>query len=137
MKFNTYCLIPLMLLMGSYLAAYQIHLEAPDFALQQQNKNVLIQAGEPMLPYYPANVLLPFGLDAAEVQVQLSNPVLQSGRMEFPMARNQQPVSLPGVDTSVPNWEVYESDSFWPSTRNTRAMRSVEKLSVSCGPSSD
>ncbi len=115
MKFNTFCLIALMLLMGSYLAAYQVHLEAPDFALQQQNKNVLIQAGEPMLPYYPANVLLPFGLDAAEVQVQLSNPVLQSGRMEFPMARNQQPVSLPGVDTTVPNREVYESDSFWPS----------------------
>ncbi|HPV14173.1 MAG TPA: C25 family cysteine peptidase [Candidatus Cloacimonadota bacterium] len=115
MKLNTFCLIALMLLTGSFLAAYQIDLQAPDYTLQQQNKNVLIQAGEPMLAYYPVNILLPFGMDVAEVQVQLANPVLKHSRMELPMAKNQQPVSFPSVDKTIPNPEVYESDSFWPS----------------------
>ena len=91
MKLNTFCLIALMLLTGSFLAAYQIDLQAPDYTLQQQNKNVLIQAGEPMLAYYPVNILLPFGMDVAEVQVQLANPVLKHSRMELPMANVSAP----------------------------------------------
>lgn len=114
MKINSLCLIALMLLMGSFLAAYRIDLEAPDYTLQQQNKNVLIQAGEPMLSYYPVNILLPFGLDPSEVRVQLSNPVQQYSRIELPMAKIQQPTSLPSPDTTIPNKAVYESDSFWP-----------------------
>lgn len=114
MKVKTLSLIALMLLMGACLAAFQIDLVTPDYALQQQNKSVLIKAGEPMLAYYPVNILLPFGMDLVDVQVQLSSPVQTHSRMEIPMARMQQPISLASIDMTEPNKDVYESNSFWP-----------------------
>lgn len=114
MKVKTHSLIALMLLFGLYLAAYQLDLQAPDYHVQQQNRAVLIAAGEPMLSYFPVNVLLPFGMEASELQVQLLHPEPKRGGMDIPMAKMQQPTSLPTADATVPNVQIYENNAFWP-----------------------
>ena len=115
MKVKTLSIISLMLLFGTILTAYQLQISAPDYQIQLQNKHVLLNAGEPMIPYFPVKILLPFGMDVSQVRVQLSQPEIQSTRFEPPMARIQQPISLPRVDTTIPNAQIYESNTFWPS----------------------
>ncbi|MBU6997157.1 MAG: hypothetical protein HXS42_05850 [Theionarchaea archaeon] len=71
-------------------------------------------AGEPMVPYYPASILLPQDSEIKDVKVKTSNPVIQTG-VELPWG--QPPCTYSDEPVKVGrNEEVYGSDNLYPTT---------------------
>ena len=71
-------------------------------------------AGEPMVPYYPATILLPEGATVKDVKVKTGAPVVQKG-FEFPWG--QPPCTFSDTPVMVgPNEAIYGSDNDYPTT---------------------
>ncbi len=71
-------------------------------------------AGEPVVPYYPATILLPEGATVKDVKVKTSAPVVQKG-FEFPWG--QPPCTFSDTPVMVgPNEAIYGSDNDYPTT---------------------
>jgi hypothetical protein len=70
-------------------------------------------AGEPLMPYYPASILLPQGADVKDIKVKTSAPVMQTG-YEIPWG--QPPCTFSDTPVKVgKNEEIYNSDNVYPS----------------------
>ncbi|MBU7024906.1 MAG: hypothetical protein HXS40_12155, partial [Theionarchaea archaeon] len=71
-------------------------------------------AGEPMVPYYPATILLPEGSTVKDVKVKTSAPIVQTG-MNLPWG--QPPCTFSDTPVTVGrNEEIYGSDNEYPNT---------------------
>jgi hypothetical protein len=71
-------------------------------------------AGEPLVPYYPASILLPQGATVKDVKVKTSAPVVQTG---FELPWGQPPCTFSDTSTMVgPNEAIYGSDNDYPNT---------------------
>jgi hypothetical protein len=71
--------------------------------------------GEPVMPYYPAQILLPQGAEIKDIKVKCSTPVLQEG-IEIPWGQPPCTFSGPGTEKVGKNEAVYNSDSWYPRT---------------------
>jgi len=68
--------------------------------------------GEPMVPYYPAAILLPQGADVKDVKVKTSAPLVQKG---FEIPWGQPPCTFSDEPVMVgKNEEIYSSDNDYP-----------------------
>jgi hypothetical protein len=69
-------------------------------------------AGEPLVPYYPASILLPQGAVVKDVKVKTSAPIVQKG-IDLPWG--QPPCTFSDTPVTVgPNEEIYSSDNDYP-----------------------
>ena len=68
--------------------------------------------GEPMIPYYPATILLPQGADVKDVKVKTSAPLVQKG---FEIPWGQPPCTFSDEPVKVGrNEAIYGSDNLYP-----------------------
>ncbi len=68
--------------------------------------------GEPMMPYYPATILLPQGADVKDVKVKTGTPVVQTG---IDITWGQPPCTFSDEPVKVGrNEEIYSSDNDYP-----------------------
>jgi len=70
-------------------------------------------AGEPLMPYYPANILLPQGAVVKDIKVKFDTPVIQDG---FELIWGQYPCTFSGPQPQKvgPNPEIYNSSNWYP-----------------------
>lgn len=88
--------------------------------------------GEPLIPYYPAQILLPQGTEIEDVKVKTSAPVEQTG-YEIPWG--QQPCISGDTPEKVDrNEEIYNSDQLYPQEIyeivSTESFRGFQILNV-------
>ncbi|NLK49938.1 MAG: T9SS type A sorting domain-containing protein [Candidatus Cloacimonetes bacterium] len=114
MKAKTLIIISLLLLAAGLLSALELNLKTPSHYEITQRGNVILEPGAPTLPYYGVRVLIPFGHNVQSVMATLSNPQPVSRNIDLPMARQQQPISMPAPDTTAPNPLIWEKSEFWP-----------------------
>lgn len=70
--------------------------------------------GEPLIPYYPAHILLPQGTDVKNVVVKYGAPVVQKG---FDIPWGQPPCTFSDTPVKVErDEEIYTSDNPYPGT---------------------
>ncbi|MDD2229051.1 MAG: C25 family cysteine peptidase [Candidatus Cloacimonetes bacterium] len=75
-------------------------------AIRGEQGAILLEAGQPMLPYLPIRVLLPFGEKLEGFQISYSDSRLQAENASIPIARPQQPISINVVSAySAPTLE--------------------------------
>ncbi|MBU7038398.1 MAG: hypothetical protein HXS52_10745 [Theionarchaea archaeon] len=71
-------------------------------------------AGEPLVPYYPATILLPQDSEVKDIKVKTSNPVIQKG-VDLPWG--QPPCTFSDEPVVVgKNEAIYGSDNLYPAT---------------------
>ncbi|MFW5628312.1 MAG: C25 family cysteine peptidase [Candidatus Cloacimonadaceae bacterium] len=76
----------------------------------------LIEAGKPMLPFYPLAVLLPFGEEYISAESNFSAPHIAGEKIYIDFARQQIPISQPmAYSPTLPDPAVYENDALFPS----------------------
>ncbi|KYK37098.1 MAG: hypothetical protein AYK18_10825 [Theionarchaea archaeon DG-70] len=70
-------------------------------------------AGEPLMPYCPASILLPQGAVLKDVKVKFDTPVIQEG---FDLPWGQIPCTFSGPQPGKvgPNPEIYNSSNWYP-----------------------
>lgn len=114
MKLKPLFITMMLLAIISSVAALELRLNTPDQLSLEKNGQVILEPGAPMLPFYAARVLIPFGKSVSDVQVHLENPQMMRADVIPPMARMQQPVSMPAADTTIPNPDIWNQNAFWP-----------------------
>jgi len=93
-------------------------------------------AGEPMIPYYPAAILLPQGADVKDVKVKTSAPIVQTG---IDITWGQPPCTFSHEPVKVDrNEEIYGSDNDYPNKLfdiiSIESFRGFEILNVHLYP---
>lgn len=117
MKRNSFILM--MLIAFSALMSVSVQLDvnpsAWNVSTRGHKQAVLMEPGNPELPFYPIQILVPFGEKVQSVSVQLFDLETVARSVELNYVRHQQPTSLPTPDLTVRNLEVWNSDSMYPS----------------------
>jgi hypothetical protein len=70
--------------------------------------------GEPVLPYFAVNLLLPPGHEAVSIRFEGSGETLIPGNFNLVSGQYSRPLSEPGVPLNLRNEEVYRSMSAYP-----------------------
>jgi len=78
---------------------------------------VVLEPGNPMLPYYPLQILLPGGERFIRLEIESGEENLLTD-VQIDHARNPQPISLHGIDNTLPNSAVYASDRLFPASEH-------------------
>ena len=104
------CLIPFL------LTAYTVNVEKP---VMQGNSMIndlptIAIPGYPNLSYLPLKVLLPMGekLDNLEIIFGDNEEILENVIIDY--ARTPQPISKPSIDRTKKDWNVYNSNEYYP-----------------------
>jgi len=106
-----------LMLIFTALIAVEIKLDVAPF---MQAKNSLqypkmIKAAEPMLPYYPVRVLLPFGETMDSASISITDNYVAAQGIDIEHANVQQPISLSQTaEITGANPEIYLRDAFYP-----------------------
>lgn len=108
--------LALMLLAGM-LTAVNVRLEVEAFTSAKNSAQypVLLKASEPMLPYYPVKILLPFGEKLDSAKITITGNSLAAEGIDIEHAQAQQPISIPfsgGLTKANP--EIYNRDALYP-----------------------
>ncbi|MCD4828439.1 MAG: T9SS type A sorting domain-containing protein [Candidatus Cloacimonetes bacterium] len=106
-------LLPL-LLVADFAQTYDV--QSPDVRGRRLEVNlpVVLEAGQPALPFVPVRLLLPAGEQLTGVSVSLSDAETITGvRIDY--SRAPQPISMPRPDNTQPDPAIYGVDAFWPS----------------------
>ena len=97
------------ILIGINLAAFETVIKVDKNAWQTKQQAdgypVTLQTGEPVLPYVPVNVLIPFGQRYQNASIQLAPAELVAERVTFEIAGVQLPISR----MNIPNAGSYSS----------------------------
>ncbi len=73
----------------------------------------MIKAAEPMLPYYPVRVLLPFGETMDSASISITDNYVAAQGIDIEHANVQQPISLSQTaEITGANPEIYLRDAF-------------------------
>lgn len=110
-------LIIAFVLLCAGLSALRIELNVDAAAWQAKSPNypVLLNPGEPMLPYYPVRILLPYGESYEGAEISLSKHAAESRGIYIDFARAQQPISLAHQPQSTtPDPGIYANNQFFP-----------------------
>ena len=88
--------------------------------------------GEPLIPYYPARILLPEGTEVKDVKVKHSSPIIEKG---IDIVWGQQPCTSNDTPVKVDkNEEIYSSDKEYPDELckvvSTESFRGFKILNV-------
>jgi len=104
-------------LLCTILGALQIELNVDSSAWQTKNSAypVLLNPGQPMLPYYPVNILLPFGEVYEDASISLGKPAPETRGVYIDFAREQQPISLAHLPVvTAADAGIYERNQLFP-----------------------
>lgn len=80
-----------------------------------QSRPLIMEAGNPVLPFLPVRLLVPFGMKVEGVRIYLSEARIVATNIALDYVREQQPTSLPTPDQTVRNTAVWNSDIPYPS----------------------
>ena len=73
------------------------------------------RVGDPCLPVWGLNILLPPGEEAVNVSLMLGAPVSLGGDYHIPPVQSEYPLSYTGrIEADLPNSAVYEKDTAFP-----------------------
>ncbi len=100
------------------LHGLSIQLEVDPMAWQSRSGSsvqpLIMEPGNPSLPFYPVQILVPFGETVETVEVTLSNLIPVRSGVELDYVRHQQPTSMPAPDMTIRNPEVWNLDAMYP-----------------------
>jgi hypothetical protein len=71
--------------------------------------------GEPLMPYYPAQILLPQGVEVKDVKVKCGTPTIQKG-FDIPWGQPPCTFSNPDAEKVGKNQQIYNTDNWYPET---------------------
>ncbi len=111
------CLILLLMLAFGLANAvtYEFTVDPIGWNLRTDNGYPLImEAGNPALPYVPVRLLVPFGMRVADVVVTKSEARVIATGIMLDHVREPQPVSLPSPDQTLRNTAVWNADLPYP-----------------------
>jgi hypothetical protein len=77
---------------------------------------VIMEPGSPMLAYYELRILLPEGHKFTGADFSFQNEQ-ESENIYLHFATEPQPISQPSFSETLPNMDIYRSDSFYPRRR--------------------
>jgi hypothetical protein len=83
-------------------------------SLQEQNLPLLLNPGNPALPYYPVQVLLPMGESVVKVEVSYLNTSNMRENVSLDYVRQPQTISQPSVDATEKNPAVWSLNADYP-----------------------
>ncbi|MDZ4121749.1 MAG: C25 family cysteine peptidase, partial [Candidatus Cloacimonadaceae bacterium] len=115
---KTVLIVLMMVLFGALTAlnlSISIDPQAWDMNTRGQNQPLIMEAGNPMLPFYPVQVLVPFGHEVESVSVELEGLRSIRNDVSLDYVRQQQPTSMPGPDLTIRNAAVWNTDALYPS----------------------
>ena len=72
-------------------------------------------SGNPIIPYYSAKILLPFGTELSDVKVNHSEWLTIQENIFIDFAKTPQPISSKNISTTQKNNKIYKSDNPYPS----------------------
>ncbi len=100
----------------SFALTLDVPVDANGWQLNTRNGNqaLIMSPGAPELPFYPAKVLLPFGMKVENVQVELEELELVRSNVRLGFVRTPQPTSLPTPDNTIPDPALWNSDKLYP-----------------------
>ncbi|MBN1948709.1 MAG: T9SS type A sorting domain-containing protein [Candidatus Cloacimonetes bacterium] len=102
----------------SCLMLHSVLIEVPEPVISgnsfRNDLPVMLEPGQPALPYLPVRIILPMGhrFISAEVDLQLLSTLRGDYRIDY--ARNQNPVSGAFAIETLQDNEVYGQDTFFP-----------------------
>lgn len=79
-----------------------------------KNQPLIMEPGVPELPFYPAKVLIPFGMKVQDVQIELLDLEEIRSNVQINHVRQPQPTSMPVADNTLPDQAIYGRDGLWP-----------------------
>ncbi len=99
-------------------ASLSINVEIPQWNLTDRNQDALLplimEPGNPALPFYPVKVLVPMGEKVTGVSVNLNSDRNMRNDISLDWVRQPQPISLPAPDLTLRNPAVWNNDAFYP-----------------------
>jgi hypothetical protein len=112
-------LVLLLVLLPIVLAAnLAVKVQIPQWNLTHKGNDsslpVILEPGNPSLPFYPVKVLIPMGEKVTEIQVSFGENKSILKRIELDYVRGVQPVSQPAPDLTVKNIAVWGADKAYP-----------------------
>jgi len=107
-------LLSIMALMASIKLT--VEMERPQFKGNRFTKDLplLQEAGAPLLPFYPAKVLLPQGEEIESIEIILSSAKVLRSNMLVEHTQQQKPISKPDFEVTSPNEEIYSTNQAYP-----------------------
>ncbi|MBW6516542.1 MAG: T9SS type A sorting domain-containing protein [Candidatus Cloacimonetes bacterium] len=114
--------LTLMVAILSYLSfatmSYNFEVDRPLLRSNQFDNNLPVKMipGEPMIAFNDIRILLPEGHRFISANVSFGYEQYVEG-VYIDFARDPQPISLPGIDETLADPSIYESDVFYPSNR--------------------
>jgi len=81
---------------------------------QFEKTPLLMEAGNPALPFYPVKVLIPMGEKVTDLTVTLDNNKEVRYNVNLDFVRMPQPISQPAPDLTVKNAVVWNNNAFYP-----------------------
>ena len=106
-------LLPLVL-----AANLTIDVQIPEWNLTDKGQDgllpVIMEPGNPSLPFYPVKVLLPMGEKISGIQVTLDSEKSVRSNISLDYVRNLQPISKPTADVTIKNPAVWSVNAFYP-----------------------
>jgi len=114
-----FLLLTLLLLLPLWLMAdITLSLSLPQWNGSHNNLDpalsLLLNPGNPALPYYPVRVLIPMGQRVEQVSVSLTGDTTTRNNVELDLVRQPQPVSQPTADLTVKNPAVWTVNAPYP-----------------------
>ncbi|MFO7660666.1 MAG: C25 family cysteine peptidase [Candidatus Cloacimonadaceae bacterium] len=106
-------LLPLVL-----AAVVSVDVQIPQWNLTDKGQDgllpLIMEPGNPALPFYPVKVLLPMGEKISEVRVALDSAKSVRNSVYLDFVRTPQPISQPAPDLTQKNLAVWNADAFYP-----------------------
>jgi len=111
--------IMLLLLLPLVLAAnVTVNVQIPQWNLTDKGQDallpVILEPGNPSLPFYPVRILLPMGEKVTSVLVTLNSDKSVRTNISLDFVRNPQPISKPAADLTEKNQAIWSADAFYP-----------------------
>ena len=112
-------LILILVLLPLVLAAdVLVNVQIPQWNLTDRGEDALLpllmDPGNPALPFYPVKVLLPMGEKISGIQVTLQSARNVRSNVNLDFVRNPKPISQPTADFTQKNMAVWSADAFYP-----------------------
>jgi len=93
-----------------------VEMKRPQIKNNKFTKNLPLmqEPGAPLLPFYPAKILLPQGQEVESIEISFSEPIILRNNMVLEHTQQQQPISKTSFEVTPRNEEIYQNNQAYP-----------------------
>lgn len=93
-----------------------VEMDRPQFKANRFTKDLPLrqEVGAPLLPFYPAKVLLPQGEEIESIEINLTQPTILRDNFTVEHTQQQQPISKPNFVLTSRDEKIYTTDKAYP-----------------------